>query len=137
MEKITKRDVFVAIRKMAEDGNMHIEDFAEGLTDTMIVEFCDNEIAKLNKKAEKAKETAANKKAEGDALTEAIYGVMSTTEFEPIADIVARVEGEDVTTAKCQYRVNQLVKAGTAEKQDIDVIDADGKKRRVKGYKRV
>lgn len=137
MEKITKREVFVAIMKMAQDGNMHIEDFAEGLTDAAIVEFCANEIEHLDKKAAKAKETAANKKAEGDALTNAVRMVMSTTDFEPIATIAARVEveGEEVTASKVQYRLTQLVKNGEAEKQDVEVVDGDNKKRKIKGYR--
>lgn len=137
MEKITKREVFVAIMKMAQDGNMHIEDFAEGLTDAAIVEFCANEIEHLDKKAAKAKETAANKKAEGDALTDAVRMVMSTTDFEPIATIAARVEveGEEVTASKVQYRLTQLVKNGEAEKQDVEVVDGDNKKRKIKGYR--
>lgn len=137
MEKITKREVFVAIMKMAQDGNMHIEDFAEGLTDAAIVEFCANEIEHLDKKAAKAKETAANKKAEGDALTSAIRAVMSTTDFEPIATIAVRVEveGEEVTASKVQYRLTQLVKNGEAEKQDVEVVDGDNKKRKIKGYR--
>lgn len=137
MEKITKREVFVAIMKMAQDGNMHIEDFAEGLTDAAIVEFCANEIEHLDKKAAKAKETAANKKAEGDALTDAVRMVMSTTDFEPIATIAAKVEveGEEVTASKVQYRLTQLVKNGEAEKQDVEVVDGDNKKRKIKGYR--
>ena len=137
MEKITKREVFVAIMKMAQDGNMHIEDFAEGLTDAAIVEFCANEIEHLDKKAAKAKETAANKKAEGDALTNAVRTVMSTTDFESIAAIAARVEieGEEVTASKVQYRLTQLVKNGKAEKQDVEIVDGDNKKRKVKGYR--
>jgi hypothetical protein len=137
MEKITKREVFVAIMKMAQDGNMHIEDFAEGLTDAAVVEFCANEIEHLDKKAAKAKETAANKKAEGDALTNAVRTVMSTTDFESIATIAARVEieGEEVTASKVQYRLTQLVKNGEAEKQDVEIVDGDNKKRKVKGYR--
>ena len=139
MEKITKREVFVAIMKMAQDGNMHIEDFAEGLTDAAIVEFCANEIEHLDKKAAKAKEVAATKKAEGDAITEAVFAAMSTTDFESIADITARVEvpGEEITSAKCQYRLGKLVTEGRAEKQEIEVTDDDGKKRKIKGYRRL
>ena len=137
MEKVTKKDMFMAIRKMAEDGNMHIEDFAENITDSMVIEFCDSEIEKLEKKKAKAQETAAAKKAEGDALTAAVRAAMSTTDFEPIADIAAKVviEGEEVTASKVQYRLTQLVKNGEAEKQDIEVVDGDNKKRKIKGYK--
>lgn len=138
MEKITKKDMFMAIRKMAEDGNMHIEDFAEGITDTMVVEFCDNEVEKLEKKAAKAKETAATKKAEGDALTAAVRVAMSTTDFESIADIAAKVviEDEEVTASKVTYRLTNLVKAGIAEKEQITIPATDGNKaRKVQAYR--
>ena len=138
MEKVTKKDMFMAIRKMAEDGNMHIEDFAENITDTMVVEFCDSEIEKLEKKKAKAQETAAAKKAEGDALTAAVRVAMSTTDFEPIADIAAKVviEGEEVTASKVQYRLTQLVKNQIAEKDQITIPAIEGQKaRKIMGYR--
>ena len=138
MEKVTKKDMFMVIRKMAEDGNMHIEDFAENITDTMVVEFCDSEIEKLEKKKAKAQETAAAKKAEGDALTAAVRAAMSTTDFESIADIAAKVviEGEEVTASKVQYRLTQLVKNGEAENGDVKVEGGEGQKTRtIKAYR--
>ena len=65
---------------------------------------------------------------------EAIQAVL-TDEFETIADIAAKVEDEDATVAKCVYRLNALVEAGIAEKTDMKVTGAEGKKRTVKGYK--
>ena len=119
MEKITKRAMF------------------EAISDSAVAEFCENEIALLDKKAVKAKERAATKKAEGDELTEAVRAAMSIEEFEPIADIAARIEGEDVTVAKVQYRLTQLVKNGEAEKEQITVPGGEGQKaRKIMAYKR-
>ena len=130
MEKITKREMFEAIITLATGGEMKYE--AEAF-----VNFCENEIALLDKKAVKAKERAATKKAEGDELTEAVRAAMSTEEFEPIADIAARIEGEDVTVAKVQYRLTQLVKNGEAEKEQITVPGGEGQKaRKIMAYKR-
>lgn len=129
MEKITKREMFEAIIALATGGEMKYE--AEAF-----VNFCENEIALLDKKAAKAKERAATKKAEGDELTEAVRAAMSTEEFEPIADIAARIEGEDVTVAKVQYRLTQLVKNGDAEKEQITVPGGEGQKaRKIMAYK--
>ena len=129
MEKITKREMFEAIIALATGGEMKYE--AEAF-----VNFCENEIALLDKKAAKAKERAATKKAEGDELTEAVRAAMSTEEFEPIADIAARIEGEDVTVAKVQYRLTQLVKNGEAEKEQITVPGGEGQKaRKIMAYK--
>lgn len=129
MEKITKREMFEAIIALATGGEMKYE--AEAF-----VNFCENEIALLDKKAAKAKERAATKKAEGDELTEAVRVAMSAEEFEPIADIAARIEGEDVTIAKVQYRLTQLVKNGEVEKEQITVPGGEGQKaRKIMAYK--
>ena len=137
MEKITKREMFEAIKGLAESGALHMQDFNEAISDSAVAEFCENEIALLDKKAAKAKERAASKRAEGDELTAVVRQVMSTEEFEPIADIAARIEGEDVTVAKVTYRLTQLVKNGEAEKQELTIPGAEGQKaRKVQGYKR-
>ena len=136
MEKITKREMFEAIKGLAESGALHMADFNEGISDEAVADFCANEIALLDKKAVKAKERAATKKAEGDELTEAVRAAMSAEEFEPIADIAARIEGEDVTVAKVQYRLTQLVKNGEAEKEQITVPGGEGQKaRKIMAYK--
>ena len=128
MEKLTKRSVYEALLKMVETGNLEI-------TEDELKTFCENEIALLDKKAEKAKERAATKRAEGDALTDAVRNAL-TSEFEPIADIAARIEGEDVTVAKVQYRLGQLVKAGEAEKEQITVPGSEGQKsRKIMAYR--
>ena len=136
MEKITKREMFEAIKGLAESGALHMVDFNEAISDEAVADFCANEIALLDKKALKAKERAATKRAEGDELTGAVRAAMSTEDFEPIADIAARIEGEDVTVAKVTYRLTQLVKNGEAEKQELTIPGAEGQKaRKVQGYK--
>lgn len=138
MEKMTKRNVYEALINYAVtgamayiDGDATVEVSAEALQ-----AFAENEIALLDKKAVKAKERAATKRAEGDELTAVVRQVMSTEEFEPIADIAARIEGEDVTVAKVQYRLTQLVKAGEAEKEQITVSGGEGQKaRKIMAYK--
>ena len=67
---------------------------------------------------------------------DAVRAAMSTEEFEPIADIAARIEGEDVTVSKVTYRLGQLVKNGEAEKTQIEIAGDEGqKKRKIMGYK--
>lgn len=129
MEKLTKRRVYEALLKMVtETGTLDI-------TEDELKTFCENEIALLDKKAEKAKERAATKRAEGDALTDAVRGAL-TGEFESIADIAARIEGEDVTVAKVQYRLGQLAKNGEAVKEQITIPGSEGQKaRKVMAYK--
>ena len=127
--KITKREMYEAIIEMVNGGEMKYDA-------TEFVAFCENEIALLDKKAVKAKERAAVKRAEGDELTAAVEAVLSD-EFEVIADIATRVEGEDVTVAKVTYRLGQLVKAGKAEKTEMTLAGKEGQKaRKVVAYKR-
>jgi hypothetical protein len=138
MEKMTKRNVYEALINLANTGNL-VYASDEGdvtVTGEALIAFAENEIALLDKKAVKAKERAAQKRAEGDELTDAVRAVMSTETFEPISEIAARIEGEDVTVAKVTYRLTQLVKNGEAEKSELTIPATEGSKaRKVQGYK--
>ena len=134
MEKMTKRNVYEALINYATTGVMSYD--GNEVTAEALAAFAENEIALLDKKAAKAKERAATKKAEGDELTAVVRQVMSTDTFEPIAEIAARIEGEDVTVAKVTYRLTQLVKNGEAEKSELTIPGGEGQKsRKVQGYK--
>ena len=122
--KITKKEMYTNIMNLLSDNEA-------------IVAFCEHEIELLDKKAVKAKETAAKKKAAGDELTDAVASVLNE-EFQTIADVTAQIEGEDVTNAKVQYRLNALVKAGAAEKAEVTLEGTDGKKaRKVVAYRAI
>lgn len=140
MEKITKREMFEAIKGLAESGALHMFDFNENISDEAVAEFCANEIDLLDKKAAKAKERAAAKAAEGDILTALVRAALTTDEFKSIADVTAMVAEEepDVTAAKVSYRLSSLVKAGEAEKSEITIPATEtSKKRTVNGYRRI
>ena len=120
------------------------KDFYEVIKTTMadnapVVEFCEKEIAALDRKAEKAKERAAAKRAESDTLVEVVAEALNTEEFEPMAVIVERVnavEGyEEVTGSKLVSRMAVLINEGRAEKSKISVEGEDGKVKKVTGYK--
>ena len=137
MEKITKREMFEAIKGLAESGALHMQDFNEAISDSAVAEFCENEIALLDKKAAKAKERAATKKAEADELMEVVAEALSE-DFEPIAEIAGRIQGDDVTVAKVQYRLRKLAEAGRAEKSEITIPGGEGvKARKVVGYRAI
>ena len=85
-DKLTDRKIYTAI----------VEGTFDDLDTDAIVAWAEKKIAQLDNKAAKAKETAAKKKAEGDELTNAVLAAV-TDEFETIADIAARIEGEDVS----------------------------------------
>jgi hypothetical protein len=129
-KKWTKREIYNELLTLARTGKMDLDE-------ATLEAFCIRQIAILDNKEAKAKELAAKKRSAGDELTKAIEAVLSD-EFEPIAEIAAKVDMEDVTVSKCVYRLNKLVEAGKAEKADIELPAAEGKKARVvKGYKAV
>ena len=108
--KMTKNEMFSKIAELCAD-------YAD------VVEFCENEKAKLAAKAEKAKARAAEKRAEGDALYAAVCGVL-TAEPQTREAVFAQIEGEDLTVAKIGARLSQAVKNGVAVK---DTIKVEGK----------
>ena len=134
MEKITKRAMYEALATVAANGGNVFAGVAD-ITDEDLKAFCENEIALLDSKAEKARARAAAKKAEGDELTDVVRSLL-TDEYQTIADIAAQIKGEDVTPAKVTYRLTQLVKTGVAEKAEVSVAGKDGgKARKCCGYK--
>ena len=133
MEKITKREMYEALVAYAEATNMEVEVGETLITAADFVAFATKEIEQLDKKAVKAKERAAAKRAEGDALTEAVLGVL-TADLQTAAEVAAQIKDEEATVAKVSYRLGALVKDGKAVKEDVKV-DRDGKKATLKGYK--
>lgn len=133
--KITKAMVLTAIEGYFV--GMEADEIVDGdVTVADVLEYAAKTKEQLATKAAKAKEKAAEKKVEGDELRDAVQAALAD-EFEPIADIAARVEGEDVTVAKVTYRLTALVKAGLAEKAEIKVSAEGEKTRKIMGYKAV
>ena len=112
MEKMTKAQMFDLIK-------------TECAGNDAIVEFCDAQIALLANKAEKAKAKAAEKRAAGDELYAAVVSVLGT---DPMTreDVLAAIEGEDLTVAKVGARLSQAVKNGVAVKA-TDKVDGKNK----------
>lgn len=132
MEKITKREMFEAIKETFETGSCKFDA-------ATVMAFCDKEIASLDAKAAKAKERAAAKKAEADVLMGQVEDAL-TGEFQTIADIAAAVAevNADATVSKVTYRLTKLVESGVAEKTDVTVPGVDGAKaRKVKAFRAV
>lgn len=130
MTKITKREMYEAIKETFETGSCKFE--AE-----TVIAFCEKEIDALDAKAAKAKERAAAKKAEADALMTLVEEAL-TDEYQPIADIAAVVveKDADATVSKVQYRLGKLVEAGVAEKTQITVEKTEtSKARKIMAYR--
>ena len=118
-KKMTKKDYFNAIKEI-------IEGTESELKETLIY-FIENQIASIDTKAAKAKERAAEKKAEGDALRESVKAVL-TSELQTADEIFGQLDGEDLTIAKVRARLTQLVNLGEASKEDVKTEDGKSKK---------
>lgn len=94
------------------------------LTDAEEVAFIDAQIAALDRKAAKAKERAAERKAAGDELREKIYNVL-TNDLQTIAQIIVATGIEDLTPAKVSSRLGQLVELEKVTKEKIKNEDGD------------
>lgn len=120
-KKVTKVEYFAQLKEIV--AQVEPENAEE------LVAFIDKQVEAIENKAAKAKEKAAEKRAEGDALRVTIEGLL-TDEFQTIAAITAAVADEEVTPAKVTARLTQLVNADIAEKAQV----TDGS-RKVMGYK--
>ena len=127
--KVTKRERYESIKALVEAVGA-----VEGIDTDGIVAFCDKEIAALDTRAEKAKERAAEKRAEGDELQAAVLAAL-TDKPASRQEITDRIEGEDVTLAKVGYRLTALVKQGLAVKEEIAVTGEDGKSKKAAAYR--
>lgn len=113
-EKITKKTMFETIKAAADAIATDV------VSVEAIVEFCDAQIDQIDKKAAKAKEKAAEKKAANDELTEVVASIL-TNEFQTADEITAKIDGEDVSRAKVINRLTKLIGAGTAVKDTVKI----------------
>ena len=110
MEKMTKKEMYALIAELCSDN-------------ADVVAFCDGEIAKLDAKAAKAKERAAEKRAAGDELYAAVLDCVGS-ELITAEAVLDMIEGEDLTVAKIRARLSQGVKNEVLVKETVKV---DGK----------
>ena len=127
--KITKKDRYESIMALCSTVAP-----MDGFDLDGIIEFCQKEIDTLGARAEKAKERAAAKRAEGDELQTAVLNAL-TDELASRQEITERIEGDEVTVSKVGYRLTSLVKQGLAVKEDITVTGEDGKNKKMAGYR--
>lgn len=113
-EKTTKKGYFEMIEEIVRaSDDSRVED---------ILNFIEHEKELLEAKRVKAQAKAEKTRNEGDELRKAVQSCL-TDEFQIISDIFAQIDGEDVTQPKVTARLNQLVKAGIAEKEQVKTED--------------
>lgn len=112
--KITKAEKLEMIKAIVEA--------SESEDKVMLVEAIDTILTQDAYKAAKAKERAAAKKAEGDALRATVEGIL-TDEFQSAQAITDAIDDEEVTKAKVIARLKQLVDTGVAVKEEQKIGD--------------
>ena len=117
--KKTKAMYFAELREMVLAA---VEDKAQ---QDELVEFIDKQIETLEKRKVAAAERAEKKKAESDAMTDAILAQIGD-ELITVDEIVVALDSEEVTRNKVTARLGKLVKAGTIVKEAVKV---EGNKR--------
>lgn len=121
-KRITARENYEAIKNFVE---------ANGGANEWVT-FLEDQVAKLDAKAAKAKAKRAEKAAEPDPFLDAIAGAIGE---EPITadEIVAALGIEDLTRNKVTARIGKLE---GIEKVEIKVETEDGKTAKRVAYKR-
>ena len=121
-KKLTKKDYFNELKEIVEVSESEIKE--------ELIYFIDSQIASIDNKAEKAKERAAAKRAEGDEIRELVKSKL-TNEFQDAETITALIGDEEISKSKVIARLTQLEKLNLIEKTDIK--NSEGKTR--KAYK--
>ena len=120
--KITKKDILAAIRVLVEDQNLEIPIRDVTVVTDDILNYVDTTVAQIDAKNAKARERAAEKRAEGDDLANKIADAL-TDEYQSIPALIEKLNIEDLTPGKVTARLTQLVKADRAHKSKIKVGD--------------
>lgn len=123
MEKMTKVMKYAMVKEIVMAADIEEDVRVE------LIGLCEDEIAMIERKAVKAKERAAAKKAEADVIIDQVKAVL-TDELQTVEQIVAAIGDEDVTKGKVVNRMKKLIEAEVAIK---DFVKVD--KRKVVAYK--
>ena len=113
-DKKTKKELFTELKEIVSAAQLD-ED-----RETMYLDFIDRQIASIDKRAEKAKARAEEKKVASDALTDAIYDLV-TDEPKTVEDLVGEIDDEEVTRNKVTSRLGRLVKSGLVNKETVKI----------------
>lgn len=141
VKKISKKEKLLALKAVAQtaEGSGITLDMGD-ITYGTLYDFVDHEIELLENKAAAAQKRAASKKAEGDALREQVYNVLSDTDFMTTDEIVKALGDEDITAQMVTSRLTQLAseEVGKVEKTQVTVSGKDGgRSRKLSAYRRI
>ena len=109
---MTTREMYEVIGNVFAAGNDENRD--------EVLAFIEKQVAAIDRKNAKAKERAAEKRADGDALRGAIEGLL-TDAPKTVNDILDELGDDTLTPAKVVARMTQLVKAEKAAKETVKI----------------
>lgn len=95
-----------------------------------VVAYCENELALISKKNEKARARAAEKRAIGDELQADVLAAITDapqTRDDILAAVVEATGNEELTVGKIQSKLNNLVEAGQIAKCKVKTEDGKTK----------
>jgi hypothetical protein len=128
--KTTNKDRYMAILDILNAAH----------ADEELIGFVQKNIDALDAKADRAKAKAAEKKAAGDALREAVYNALPEDKsYMSVADLLVEFEDdEEITKGKIVNRLTQLKNAGmiVADVAKVPGVDG-GKAKTITVYARV
>ena len=110
---MTKMEKLIALQGVIDTATFEDSALREELT-----AFITKEIESLEKRAETAKARAVKKKAESDALTETIFGLVGEN-LVTVDTIVVEIGDEAVTRNKVIARLKKLVDQNLVVKEQI------------------
>lgn len=106
---MTAREAFQAMAKMMR----------ERAETEHLAEFCDAQISKLDNRATKLREKAAERH-ENDPIREAVRQALTETP-QTLDEITAKIGVEDYTIARVRFRLTELVALHEAERHIVTV----------------
>lgn len=110
--KKTKADYFAELREVI------LENVTDQAAQNEYLDFIDKQLETLEKRKVAAAARAEKKRAESDALTEEIFGLLGT-DLMTVDDIVVALDSEEVTRNKVTARLSKLFNAGKIEKESV------------------
>lgn len=139
VKKPTKKENLNVIKNIITLADENGFELPEGFIFEDLVAFVDHELELLESKAAAAQKRAAAKKAEGDALREKIYDVLSETDFMTINEITAKLNDPDVSPQMVTSRLKPLSDLGRVEKEyrTVPATTEGGKSKKLSTYRKL
>ena len=115
-DRITKRDVLIALIEAIDAGDVEINDSRITLDD--IRDYAEEAMIQIDMKNERSRIKSLARRRETDRLRADVKEAL-TDEFQTGDEILAKVQGTNITKAKVVSRLSDLIKHNEAVKDNI------------------